>query len=153
MAPCLILSRRLSRVLPLVLGSSFCQKPAQVPAQFPCSLLSSFPSQRCGQGLGSRHRSSFSLWFSVCPGAVASSRSFGCGLPQGMESFLSPAHAALLAREAAEPERSEVEQSWEPGVTPGPAPHLASPLRHPPSNGHRTHFGERAWLQTRAAAA
>lgn len=63
----------------------------------------------------------------LCPD-FASSWSLGC---KGQESFLSPAHAVLLAHEATEPERSEV--GMELGardlssVSQQPAPRLASP--------------------------
>lgn len=83
----------------------------------------------------------------LCPG-IASSQSFGCGLPGEGEFFLSPAHAVPLAHEATEPEHSKVGTevgAWgHLSISQRPASYHPSPLCHPPTNSHCTQINEHA---------
>lgn len=139
-----------------MLGSSFHQAPAPLPVKFPFSLPLSFHLERCQQRLGSKHHSSFGLWFSLCPG-IASPQSFGCRLPGEGELFapsLTPCcwHMEPQNLNAARWEQSRGHSS----VSQRRASHLASPLCHAPSNGHCTQISEHpaaAWEPPQPQAA
>lgn len=129
-----------------MLGSSFRQTPAQIPAQFPCSLKLPFAAMPAGTW----QRAPFLFWslvLFVCAQALPRPGPLAVGC-QGKESFLSSAHTPPLAHEGTEPEHSEVGTelgAWgRLSAFQRPAPHLASPLCHPLNNSHCTEINEHA---------